>query len=93
MVRLIKTDVIETPAVRVCDVDPQGDSYDELHVNLTSTFSRFLSPWLLASCRPHQPLVRQGSREGETREHRNDHPETAALFRCGNGAAKRHATI
>ena len=41
--------------------------------------------------RQHLPLVREGPKEDEMREHRNDHPETAVSPRWGTGTAKQES--
>ena len=73
----------------MCGVEPQRDSLRRAPKDVPR--SPPASSWLPASHRPHQPLVRQGPKEDEMREQRNDDPERAAFLRWGNGTAKQGA--
>ena len=56
-----------------------------------SSVYMFILVRLPGTGRSHKPLVCQGPQEDPMREHRNDHPETAALLHGSNGAAQRAA--
>ena len=77
------------PAVRVCEVDSQREALRRAPKGAPRSPPASLR--LPASDRPHHPLVCQGPQDAQMREHRSDHPGTAAILRAGNGTAKRMA--